>query len=90
MLRRTANGNPLQHFSATVTGLEPATVYDYRVGLEGSWSAWWTFSTADPAEKAFQFIYYGDAQIGLDSTWPSVVRQARSDRPGLHRLRARR
>ncbi|MCW2289309.1 beta-galactosidase-like protein [Leucobacter luti] len=70
------NGNPNQHFSATVDGLAPGTDYRYRVGLPGSWSEWIEFGTADPAETDFQFIYYGDAQIGLDTTWPEVVRQA--------------
>ena len=77
----TANGNPRRHFSTTVTGLDPATAYEYRVGVEGSWSRWQGFSTADPGETDFQFIYYGDAQIGLDSTWPSVVRQAEATAP---------
>lgn len=77
----TVNGNPLQHFSATVTGLEAATSYEYRVGLDGSWSRWWQFTTADPTEDDFEFIYYGDAQVGLDSTWPSVVRQAEATAP---------
>lgn len=72
----TVNGNPKQHFSATVDGLTPGTDYRYRVGLPGSWSPWHEFGTADPSETDFQFIYYGDAQIGLDSTWPEVVRQA--------------
>ncbi|MBL3699439.1 fibronectin type III domain-containing protein [Leucobacter luti] len=70
------NGNPNQHFSATVEGLTPGTDYRYRVGLPGSWSEWIEFTTADPAATDFQFVYYGDAQIGLDSTWPEVVRQA--------------
>ena len=77
----TVNGNPRQHFSATVTGLDPATAYEYRVGLDGGWSDWHEFSTADPADTEFQFIYYGDAQIGLDTTWPSVVRQAEEKAP---------
>lgn len=77
----TVNNNPKQHYSTTVTGLNPATSYTYRVGLEGSWSEWSSFSTADPTETDFQFIYYGDAQIGLDSTWPSVVRQAEAKAP---------
>lgn len=76
------NDNPLRHFSTTVQGLHPATSYNYRVGLEGSWSRWWEFSTADPDDSTFQFLYYGDAQIGLDSAWPSVVRQAESMAPG--------
>ncbi|MFD5224008.1 fibronectin type III domain-containing protein [Microbacterium sp. NPDC058342] len=75
------NGNPLQHFSATVDGLSPATAYRYRVGLEGSWSDWREFRTADPDATDFQFVYYGDAQIGLDSTWPSVVKQAEANAP---------
>ena len=73
------NGNPNKHFSATVTGLTPATEYRYRVGLPGSWSDWFTFRTADPNATDFQFLYYGDAQIGLDTTWPSVVKQAEAN-----------
>ena len=76
-----ANGNPNQHFSATVDGLKAATAYRYRVGFEGSWSDWHEFRTADPKATDFQFVYYGDAQIGLDSTWPSVVKQAEANAP---------
>ncbi|MEV8146312.1 fibronectin type III domain-containing protein [Specibacter sp. NPDC078709] len=75
------NSNPKPHYSATVSGLVPASKYSYRVGLEGSWSEWNTFTTADPNAKDFQFIYYGDAQIGLDTTWPEVVRQAEAKAP---------
>ena len=75
------NGNPNKHFSTTVTGLTAATEYRYRVGLPGSWSDWFAFRTADPAATDFQFIYYGDAQIGLDTTWPSVVKQAEANAP---------
>lgn len=78
----TVNGSVEQHFSATVTGLTPATAYAYRVGSEDNWSDWEEFSTADPGDTDFQFIYYGDAQFGLDSTWPSVVRQAAATAPG--------
>lgn len=75
------NGNPNKHFSATATGLTAATEYRYRVGLPGSWSDWYQFRTADPSATDFQFIYYGDAQIGLDTTWPSVVKQAEANAP---------
>ncbi len=74
-------GNPNRHFSATVDGLTAATVYSYRVGLEGSWSEWFEFRTEDPSATDFQFVYYGDAQIGLDSTWPNVVAQAEANAP---------
>lgn len=70
------NGNQSHHFSATAEGLTPGTEYRYRVGLPGSWSEWFTFTTADPNVTDFQFVYYGDAQIGLDTTWPMVVAQA--------------
>ncbi|WP_217177061.1 FN3 domain-containing metallophosphoesterase family protein [Streptomyces sp. AC495_CC817] len=76
-----ANGNPNHHFSATVRELAPNTAYRYRVGLPGSWSDWFEFRTANPAATDFQFIYYGDAQIGLDTTWPSVVKQAEANAP---------
>ena len=75
------NGNAKQHFSVTVPGLKPATEYSYRVGVPGAWTGWKTFGTADPAETDFSFIYYGDAQIGLDSTWPKVVAQAQATAP---------
>ncbi|GAA1739093.1 hypothetical protein GCM10009809_38100 [Isoptericola hypogeus] len=75
------NGNPLQHYSATVDALQPGTAYKYRVGLEGAWSEWFEFTTADPDDTDFQFVYYGDAQIGLDSTWPKVVAQAEASAP---------
>lgn len=75
------NGNPNKHFSATVTGLTPATAYRYRVGMPDNWSDWFEFTTADPNASDFQFIYYGDAQIGLDTTWPSVVKQAEANAP---------
>jgi hypothetical protein len=77
----TVNGNPSQHFSATVTELIPDTAYEYRVGVDGGWSDWHRFATADPGDTDFQFIYYGDAQIGLDTTWASVVRQAEATAP---------
>lgn len=75
------NGNQNQHFSATIGGLTKATAYKYRVGLPGSWSEWFEFTTADPKKTDFQFVYYGDAQIGLDTTWPGVVAQAEAKAP---------
>ena len=74
-------GNENEHFSATVDGLIPATAYKYRVGLPGSWSEWFEFTTEDPTATDFQFVYYGDAQIGLDTTWPLVVEQAEAKAP---------
>ncbi len=70
------NNNPRPHFSAELTGLEAATKYEYRVGNGENVSEWYAFTTADPNQKEFQYLYFGDAQIGLDTTWPKVVKQA--------------
>ncbi|KQM82631.1 metallophosphoesterase [Agromyces sp. Leaf222] len=77
----SVNGNPLQHFSATVDGLAAGTAYTYRVGTDTGWSPWTEFTTADPKDDEFQFVYYGDAQIGLDTTWPKVVAMAEASAP---------
>ncbi|MFC5676776.1 purple acid phosphatase family protein [Aeromicrobium endophyticum] len=79
--QQKAVNNAFPHFSATVTGLKPATDYSYRVASGSDWSDWHDFETADPDEKEFDYIYYGDAQIGLDTTWPSVVKQAQKTAP---------
>ena len=79
--QQKAVNNTFPHFSTTVTGLKPATEYSYRVASGSSWSDWNDFSTADPDQKEFDYIYYGDAQIGLDTTWPSVVKQAQEKAP---------
>ncbi len=69
------------HHSATVTGLTPGTAYEYRVGGEGDWTDWRTFRTAAASAKPFEFLYFGDAQISLDTTWPTVVNAARAKAP---------
>ncbi len=79
--RGSVNGNPRQRFSTTAAGLSPATKYDYRVGLPGSWSAWHTFGTAGSADDKFTFLYFGDAQVGLGSTWRRVVQAAEAKAP---------
>jgi 3',5'-cyclic AMP phosphodiesterase CpdA len=64
------------HHSVRFEGLEPDTLYAYRVqGAEGQWSEWLQTRTA-PRSGPLRFIYLGDAQNGLDSHWPRVIRQA--------------
>ncbi|MCD9153345.1 fibronectin type III domain-containing protein [Aeromicrobium duanguangcaii] len=77
----TAVNQANPHFSATVRGLKPDTEYTYRVGNPDAWSQWKTFTTADPDAEETEYVYYGDAQIGLDSTWPNVVKLAREKAP---------
>jgi hypothetical protein len=64
------------HHSVRFDELEPDTLYAYRVqGAAGQWSEWLQTRTA-PRSGPIRFIYLGDAQNGLDSHWPRVVRQA--------------
>lgn len=75
------SGNSKEHFSATVSNLMANTEYQYRVGAPGAMSSWYRFTTASAQATEFQFVYYGDAQVGLDTTWPSVVAQAEAKAP---------
>ncbi len=72
-----------RHHSATVTDLEPSTTYTYRVGHDDDFSDWTTFTTAPTATDAtpWTFLYFGDAQWGLDAGWTSVVDQAFTQHP---------
>lgn len=64
------------HHSARFDGLEPDTLYAYRVqGADGRWSEWFQTRTA-PSSGPVRFIYLGDAQNGLASHWPRVIRAA--------------
>ncbi|MBK0422663.1 metallophosphoesterase family protein [Leucobacter sp. CSA2] len=75
------NANPKQHFSVTVDGLRAGTEYRYRVGAPGSTSEWARFTTATAGASDFQFLAFGDAQIGLDTVWPDVIRRAEERAP---------
>lgn len=64
------------YHSVRFEDLEPDTLYAYRVqGAEGKWSEWFQTRTA-PRSGPVRFIYLGDAQNGLDSHWPRVIRAA--------------
>ena len=69
------------HYSAKITGLSADSAYEYRVGGEGDWSEWRSFRTAADSAKPFEFLYYGDAQINLDGTWPTIVNAAQAKAP---------
>jgi len=72
---------PTSHHSVGFEGLEPDTLYAYRVqGAEGQWSEWFQTRTA-PLSGPMRFIYLGDAQNGLDSHWPRVIRAAFQQAP---------
>lgn len=61
----TESGSFYRH--ATVTGLQPATAYVYRVGNDASWSPTYSFQTqADDHET--KFVAVGDVQEGASSS----------------------
>lgn len=69
------------HHAVTFSGLEPNTMYAYRVGGGDTWSEWFQFRTASGEPKPFSFIYFGDAQNAVKSHWSRVVRQSVLDLP---------
>lgn len=76
--------NNAAHFhSATFTGLQPETMYAYRVGGGHHWSEWFHFTTASDEAKPFAFLYFGDAQNDLKSLWSRCIRQAYSTMPDV-------
>nr|WP_304650899.1 fibronectin type III domain-containing protein [Tessaracoccus sp. OS52] len=77
---------------ATLTGLEPATSYSYRVGSEAAgWSD--TFEFATDASADFEYLVIGDAQIGSSGdpqrdaeAWAATLDVAEDMFPGANLL----
>ncbi|MBM6403416.1 GH92 family glycosyl hydrolase [Phycicoccus sp. CSK15P-2] len=78
---RTVGGYPARSHSALIDGLTPGTTYEYRVGSAAAWSDWHSFTTATAGEDPFTFLYFGDAQEGIDDSWRETVRRAREAEP---------
>lgn len=58
---------PVNYHSVTFRGLEPDTLYAYRVrGARGNWSPWRQVRTA-PLDGPVTFVFFGDAQTGIRS-----------------------
>jgi len=72
---------PAHCHSVTFTGLQPGTLYAYRVGDGDRWSEWFQFRTASAGAEPFSFIYFGDAQNDVRSMWSRVIRSAYRDAP---------
>lgn len=69
------------YHSATFTGLEPDTLYAYRVGDGSRWSEWFHARTADSEPEPMSFLYFGDAQNAIRSHWSRAIRAAYSEAP---------
>lgn len=70
---KTRNGLA-HHHSVRLSGLEPDTLYAYRVRGDGTWSEWLQFRTATDTFKPFSFLYFGDAQNSVRSHFSRVIR----------------
>jgi phosphodiesterase/alkaline phosphatase D-like protein len=81
---RTDNGLA-HHHSVTFEGLEPDTLYAYRVRGQHTWSEWFQFRTAGGEFQPFSFLYFGDAQNSIRSHFSRVIREAfmAEERPAL-------
>jgi hypothetical protein len=67
--------------SIRLDGLQPATMYAYRVGDGEHWSEWFQFRTASSSAEPFKFVYFGDAQNAVRSMWSRVIREANQHAP---------
>ncbi len=77
-----SNQSKVHYHSAIMTGLNPDTLYAYRVGDgDKRWSEWIQFRTAAQKAKPFEFIYFGDAQNDVHSRWSRVIRMAHQTAP---------
>ena len=70
------------YHSVTFTGLNPSTLYAYRVGDGTRWSEWFQTKTASTnPDPSATFIYFGDAQNGIHSHWSRNIRAAYTKAP---------
>ncbi len=73
--------NLAHYHTASFKGLEPETLYAYRVGDGVNWSEYFHFKTASSQSEPFSFIYFGDAQNDVRMHWSRVFREAFRDAP---------
>ncbi len=67
--------------TAQLTGLQPKTMYSYRVGDGDDFSEWLQFRTASADDSPFTFVYFGDAQNAIRPLWSRVIREANQHAP---------
>ena len=62
--------------SVNFTSLDPGKTYAYRVGSGTDASEWFTFTTASDTPDSYTFLFFGDSQMGSNSLYSRVIRQA--------------
>lgn len=73
---KTGDIGTLYHHSVKFTGLEPDTLYSYRVGNDDGFNEWSQFSTAKSNPSPFVFLYFGDIQQEIYPFCSQVLRAA--------------
>ncbi|MET0447371.1 MAG: GH92 family glycosyl hydrolase, partial [Aeromicrobium sp.] len=81
MPERTVDGYPSRSQSARIENLTPDTDYEYRVSSGSNASEWLGFHTAKAKADPFSFLYFGDAQEGIDTVWPATLKAAHTAVP---------
>lgn len=76
-----AHNGLAHHHNVTFTGLEPDTLYAYRVRGDNTWSEWFQFRTAKDDFTPHSAIYFGDAQNAVKSHFSRVIREAYTTAP---------
>lgn len=71
----TENGIAYQH-RADIDGLQPDTLYAYRVQGDRTWSPWRHLRTAATAGTPLTLLYFGDTQNKNASLTTRVIREA--------------
>lgn len=78
--RKTENGVAFHH-RVDVDGLQPDTLYAWRVQGDRTWSAWYHTRTAAGKEAPLTLLYFGDTQNKNVSLTTRVVREAMRHAP---------
>ncbi|WP_225589214.1 metallophosphoesterase family protein [Pseudoxanthomonas sp. PXM01] len=79
-LLKTENGSA-HHHRADVDGLQPDTLYAWRVQGDRTWSAWHHTRTAAATTSPLTMLYFGDTQNKNVSLTTRVVREAMRHAP---------
>jgi len=80
--RPLSTGNGLaHHHRAEASGLQPDTLYAWRVQGGGTWSAWHHTRTAAASDRPLTLLYFGDTQNRNVSNVTRVVREAMRHAP---------
>ena len=77
----TLDGRAAHVHRADVDGLQPGTLYMFRVQGQGAWSGWRQLRTAAAASKPLTLLYFGDSQNKNLSHVGRVMREAMRHAP---------